>query len=206
MTHYIIITIAFLCLCFASVKAQVADTLNLLEDTQEPIQLLPESMMLTQEALYGEKGLLRISGIAPLTPEGRTNGLEVRRAMLVAHQVVGYSTLAATIATGVTGQMFYNGENIRDTHRMLAGITTLGYGISAMLSLTSPPPLTSKRSEKWDTIDWHKTLAYLQATGMITTLVLSRKAREGGAWKQAHRISGVVTGVAFTAGVVVLMF
>lgn len=201
-----IITVVFFCMCSAVVKAQVADTLNLLEDTEEPIQLLPESMMLTPKALYGEKGFLRITGIAPLTSEGRAKELEVRRTMLVAHQLVGYGTLATTIATGVTGQMLYSGENIRDTHRMLAGITNLGYSITAILSVTTPPPLISKRGEKWDTIDWHKTLSLVHFAGMITTNVLSRKAREGGVWKQAHRISGVVTGVAFTAGVVVIMF
>ena len=49
-------------------------------------------MIFTQRIFWGEKGILRRTGIAPLNLENREKELVIRRKMLKAHQIIGYTT------------------------------------------------------------------------------------------------------------------
>ena len=55
-------------------------------NTEKP-SLLPEIMLITQRVLWGEKGLLRKTGIAKLNIENREKELIIREKMLKAHQI-----------------------------------------------------------------------------------------------------------------------
>ena len=111
------------------------------------------------------------------------------------------------IGTGITGQMLYNGKIDKFTHHAFAEATNIGYGVVALEALFSPPALISKRNKKWSNVDWHKMFAIIHFAGMVTTNVLSEQAEEGGVkWKNAHRASAIVTGLAFTAGIISIKF
>ena len=60
----------------------------------EKPSLLPEKMIFTQKILWGDKGLLRKTGISNLTLENREKELIIREKMLNAHQILGYITFA----------------------------------------------------------------------------------------------------------------
>ena len=181
------------------------DTSLLLMDVQE-VQLLPDRMMLTQRMIYGEKGLLRTTGILPLTLENREKEMKVRRAMLFTHQIVGYATLAAILGTATTGILLYNGYNIKGLHEGFAGATNIGYITGACMAFLAPPPLIYRGGGKWDSIDWHKMFAYMHVTGMITTNILSGLTGNGQGWKTAHGIAGGLTALTFTAAFVSIKF
>ena len=103
------VSVAFLFLSILGLS-QEEDLFTLLDDSIEATPLLPERMVFTQKLLWGEKGLLRTTGIAPLTIEQRQKELKLRRAMLTTHQVLGYATLAAMVAQGIIGGKLYNGD------------------------------------------------------------------------------------------------
>jgi len=67
---------------------------------------LPERMVFTQRLLWGDKGFLRKTGIAPLNTTQREKELKLRRSMLTTHQVLGYATLAAMVAQGIIGAWY----------------------------------------------------------------------------------------------------
>ena len=60
------------------------------KDVKENEKLLPERMVFTQRILWGKKGLLRSTGIAPLNNIQREKELKLRRSMLITHQVLFY--------------------------------------------------------------------------------------------------------------------
>jgi len=112
-----------------------ADDLFLLMETSPEESLLPERMLLSQRLLWGEKGLFRKVGWAPLTPDMREKELELRRKMLTAHQVVGYATLAGMLAQGIIGGRLYNGEyRLYNTHKTMGNVVTALYFTDAGLS------------------------------------------------------------------------
>ena len=76
--------------CFAQ---DFTDEFENLINTEKP-SLLPEKMLITQRVLWGEKGLLRKTGIAKLNIENREKELIIREKMLKAHQIIGYITLS----------------------------------------------------------------------------------------------------------------
>ena len=111
----------------------------------ENVQLIPDKMIFTQKIFWGEKGLLRKTGISKLSIENREKELILREKMLKAHQIIGYVTFAAMIAQGIIGGKLYNGENdLYDTHKNLGNFVTASYFAGATLSLLAPPPIISK--------------------------------------------------------------
>ena len=80
----------------------------IITDENATPDLLPERMIITQRLFWGEKGLLRKTGISPLNLENREKELKIRRKMLKAHQIIGYTTLAAMVAQGFIGGKLYN--------------------------------------------------------------------------------------------------
>ena len=78
--------------------------------------------------LWGEKGLMRTTGISPLTIENREKELKLRRTFLKTHQILGYTTLATMIAQGIIGGKLYNGQNdLYETHKTMGKIVNAGY-------------------------------------------------------------------------------
>ncbi|WP_158858792.1 hypothetical protein [Lunatibacter salilacus] len=155
--------------------AQDGDSLLLtLEDeVEEPTSLLPDKFMLTQRIFWGEKGLLRTTGIFPLTESNRIKELKIRRTALVTHQILGDATLAGMIAQGVVGQCLYSGEGqLKDLHEGLAGAVNVGYFTGAALSLFPPPPLISREVIGLNSIKAHKILASVH---LRQTLRMSKK-------------------------------
>lgn len=73
------------------------------QGSEKAFDLLPERMLFTQRLLWGEKGALRVTGIAKLTEEQRMKELRLRKSLLNVHQVIGYVTLAGMVAQGILG-------------------------------------------------------------------------------------------------------
>jgi hypothetical protein len=189
---------------FTAAQAQT-DSLSLLDDAPEKLALLPEKMTLIQRGLWGEKGLFRTTGIAPLTEAVRTKEMKVRRAMLVTHQVVGFATLAGMVAQGIVGAKLYKGSyDAKDLHEVLGVAVNTGYFTTAGMALFLPPPLIS-RKQGINSIKIHKALAYLHFSGMILTNVLADKASNP-TWKPVHRAAAFTAFGAYAAAVVSIKF
>lgn len=187
------------------------DLLTGLTDSTEIAQpLLPRKMLFTQRAFWGPKGLLRVMNVAPLTPEGRTKELNIRRTMLITHQIGGFVTLAGFVAQGLLGAKLYNakGQEYADTkkwHERSATFINIAYGTTLALSLTTPPPLIGAR-KGFTSIKLHKYLAVVHLTGMIATNVLAQMISGNPELKPYHRAAAYTTFGAYAASVVALTF
>src|SRR6056300_306655 len=103
MLHRPVFFVIVLCLGLHILSAQ-DDLFSLIakeQGSEQAFDLLPERMLFTQRLLWGEKGALRITGIAKLTEEQRMKELRLRKTLLNAHQVIGYATLAGMLAQGI---------------------------------------------------------------------------------------------------------
>lgn len=161
--------------------------------------LLPERMLFTQKLLWGEKGLMRKTGLSPLNRKQRVKELKWRKSMLTVHQALGYVTLAGMITQGVIGGELYNGNyDLKDTHEALGNFVTATYFTGAALSLFSPPPLISARKEGLSGARAHKWLATVHLSAMIATL--HYKERD----KSLHRASAYTAVGAFATATLVL--
>ena len=162
------------CISFLFLSAfgfsQEENLFSLIDDSIEETPLLPQRMVFTQKLLWGEKGLLRTTGIAPLTLEQRQKELKLRRVMLTTHQVLGYATLAAMVAQGIIGGKLYNGDNeLYQLHKDMGTVVNIGYFTTAGLSLFTPPPLINKKIKGFSSIKAHKTLATVHFSAMVVT-------------------------------------
>ena len=192
------------------------DLLAGLTDSTESQALLPSKMLFTQRAFWGPKGLMRLTNIAPLSPEGREKELKVRRTMLVTHQVMGFVTLAGMVTQGILGSKLYKAQGneytrIRNLHTGVATFINISYTTTALLSLTAPPKLVSER-RGYSSIKLHKALALVHIAGMITTNILShriedqRTADSFRAAKAIHRAAAFTTFGAFAASIIAIKF
>lgn len=193
------------------------------DSTQRPSpRLLPQALSPVEQVLWGENGLMRSTGIAPLTPQSRMTELKVRRAMLTVHQLGGYVTLGLLIPTIIQGQRDLQNWNdatngvrpfsrgLNRTHKLLGELTFASYMTTASFALFSPPPLI--RRDDWDTVKLHKTLAWIHFTGMIALPILGSMAYHASSVKEAktlrtiHQITGYTTAAAFSISMIVLTF
>ncbi len=154
---------------------QINNTLfESIETPTTEVELLPDSMIFTQRLLWGEKGLMRSTNLLPLSVENREKEMKIRRKMLLAHQVVGYTTLAGMIAQGILGVKLYNGQGkYREAHEIIGNLTTASYFTGAGLSLFAPPPLISVKNKGLTSIKAHKWLASVHFSAMIATNLLA---------------------------------
>lgn len=186
------------------------DLLAGLTDSTETQPLLPSKMLFTQRAFWGPKGLLRVLNVAPLTAEGRSKELNVRRTMLITHQIGGFVTLAGFVAQGLLGAKLYNAQgeayvSTKKWHERTATFINVSYGTTLALSLFTPPPIIgSKRG--FSTIKLHKYLAIVHLTGMIATNVLAGLIQENYQLKPYHRAAAYTTFVTYAASVIALKF
>ena len=126
------IIILFFLACLSTSFSQEKELFDLIVvDENATPPLLPERMIFTQRMLWGEKGLMRKTGISPLTIENREKELRLRRTFLKTHQILGYTTLATMIAQGIIGGKLYNGQNdLYETHKTMGKIVNAGYFLS----------------------------------------------------------------------------
>jgi len=181
-------------------------------------KLLPDNMSFLERGLWGENGFVRWIGIAsPLTPEVRKHELAVRRTMLTAHQIGGFTTLGLMLATCYYGQKIIDGgdvgrRNYESTKNTLVLATISSYSITALLSILSPPPLI--RRDETSTTSIHKFLAWFHVAGMIVTPILGSLIKTKGTFnqdtfsKQAHyhQVAGYITTAIFAAAMIVITF
>lgn len=186
------------------------DLLKTLADSSAPPALLPAKMIFTQRLLWGNRGVMRTTGWALLTPDGRTHELRIRRTMLVSHQVAGFVTLAGFIAQGIVGAKLYGATGSeygrwKSTHEALAAGVNICYTTTALLSLFAPPKMISER-RGFGSIKLHKYLAVVHIAGMIATNVLAASLETHPDWKPYHRAAAYTTFGAFAASVVAIKF
>ncbi|MGE5520931.1 MAG: hypothetical protein ACM3VS_13450 [Candidatus Dadabacteria bacterium] len=180
--------------------------LSLQNDTANKQSLLPERMVFTQRLFWGENGLYRKLGWAPLTTEHREKELQLRRKMLVTHQVLGFVTLGEMIAQGIVGAKLYNGDlSLHSTHEGLASAVNITYSLTALMALTAPPPLLN-RDKGITSIRLHKWLAVAHMTGMIATNILAGQIENHPNLKPYHRAAAYGTFATFAAAVIVIKF
>ena len=185
----------------SAIAQEGEDLFAALETTTEAPELLSDQMLITQKLLWGERGLLRVAGIAKLNKDQREWELKLRRKLLVAHQVIGYVTLAGMIAQGIIGSQLYNGNyRLYETHENLGKAVTASYFTGAGLSLFSPPPLINKKVKGWSSMKAHKVLATVHLSAMIATNVLAEED------KKLHRAAAYTAFGSYAAAMIVLKF
>ena len=173
----------------------------------EKPSLLPEKMIFTQKILWGNKGLLRKTGISNLTLENREKELIIREKMLNAHQILGYITFAGMIAQGILGGKVYNGDySYYDTHKTVGKIVTATYFTGAGLSLFAPPPLVSREKEGINNIKIHKVLANIHVPAMIVTNIYADKQYEKKSYKEIHKVSAYTAFASYSLAMVTIIF
>jgi hypothetical protein len=192
---------------FSSVSAQDTDLLKQLQQEEKAdTALLPPKIIFTQRIFWGEKGLFRSWGWAPLTVEQRKKEMQTRRFMLKAHQVLGFVTLGGMVAQGIVGSQLYNGKSdLKDTHEALATGINITYSMGALMSLFAPPPLVN-RDKGLTSLRMHKWLAVVHMSGMIATNILAGQIDNNPDLKPIHRAVAFTTFAAYTAAVVVIKF
>ena len=144
--------------------------------------------------------------------------LERRRAMLTAHQMLGFATTAALASTLVVGQLNFNDRyrgggdtgQYRGLHLGLALGTTALFTSVGLLGLFAPTPY--KKEFRWDTITFHRIFMALATAGMLTQVVLGyvTKSQEGSVVQvrnaTIHQAVGYGTMGALSLGVLTLFF
>ena len=175
---------------------------SLRQETVRDQSLLPNRMIFTQRALWGNNGLLRKAGLFPLNIEQREKELKLRRSMLKIHQIIGYLTLAGMVTQGFLGGKLYNNweRGLYNTHKTVGNLTSISYFTGAGLSLFAPPPLINKKSKGLSSIKAHKYLASVHFSAMLATNVFKRRN------KQIHKISAYTAVGSFAAAVLVFNF
>lgn len=184
--------------------------LNDLMDPAESQPLLPDRMIFTQRVFWGPRGLLRVTGLAPLTAEKRAKELKFRKTMLKAHQILGFATLGGMIAQGIVGSQLYKAkgqdyEKLKETHEGIATFINISYGTTALLSLTAPPPLVGQR-RGINSIKVHRALAIVHIAGMLATNILARRIEDEFTLKPYHRAAAFTTFGAYAASILVIKF
>ena len=172
------------------------------KETAKDESLLPNRMIFTQRALWGNNGLLRKAGIFPLNVEQREKELKLRRSMLKIHQVIGYLTLAGMVTQGfLGGKLYNNGERgLYNTHKTVGNLTSISYFTGAGLSLFAPPPLINKKTKGLSSIKAHKYLASVHFSAMLATNIFKNRNQ------QIHKISAYTAVGSFAAAVLVFNF
>lgn len=182
------------------------------------MDLLPEMMGPMETLMWGRGGLMRGMGF-PLTEESRKKELKLRQAMLTAHRVGGFLTLAAMTGTVIAGQLLINSEKESGEHaghgqaeehdhgihtaKVALTWTTVGlYTSTMLLAVLSPPPMF--RSDQWSRISWHKSLAVGHFTGMFVTPILGLMIEDNHDAQVYHQVTGYAT-LALLAGAMVVV-
>jgi hypothetical protein len=167
--------------------------------------LLPNHMGPMESFMWSERGVMRRTFDMPLTREQREKELSARRTMLGLHQIGGFATLAALVATVALGQLTYNGnESMGELHGAMAMTAVTAYFTTATLAIFTPPPAI--RRGEWNTVSTHKLLATVHFTGMMLTPVLGKMIADDRDVRTLHLVSGYTTTATFAAALLVVTF
>jgi len=194
---------------FDSTETSVFGNVDSLFGEIQP-KLFPENMSFMEKLLWGENGLTRKVGLVdPLSPEEREYELSIRRTMLTAHQIGGFTTLALMLTADYFGQRVIDGHRqAGDSHQSFVAATIISYSLTAVLAVLSPPPLIRRDEESTTSI--HKTLAWIHAAGMIVTPILGGMI--GGrrhfniSKAHFHQIAAYITTAVFASAMIVVTF
>ena len=177
----------------------------IITDENATPELLPERIIFTQKIFWGENGILRKTGIAPLNLENREKELKLRRSMLKTHQILGYITLGAMVAQGFIGGELYNATGDRynslyKTHKNMSKVVNAGYFTGAALSLFSPPPLVNKKTKGFSSIKAHRFLSNIHFSAMVITNMVSDSN------KKSHKAAAYTAFASYATAVIVFKF
>lgn len=177
----------------------------IITDENATPELLPERIIFTQKIFWGENGILRKTGIAPLNLENREKELKLRRSMLKTHQILGYFTLGAMVAQGFIGGELYSATGDRynslyKTHKNMSKVVNAGYFTGAALSLFSPPPLVNKKTKGFSSIKAHRFLSNIHFSAMVITNIVSDSN------KKAHKAAAYTAFASYATAVIVFKF
>lgn len=183
-------------------RAQLTQTDSLLADivgsVESPV-LLPEKMIFTQRALWGNRGLVRIW--RPLNVENRREEFKIRRTMFKIHQATGLLTFVGMMAQGFVGGKLYANysDDLKRAHQNLAKGVNIAYTTTAVMSLTAPPAIVHRKG--FSSAKLHRGLAMLHLTGMVLTNVLAHQIQRNPELKPCHRAAAYTTVAAFTVSI-----
>lgn len=192
-----------------TVQSNDTSLANALPPVTEP-KLLPDNMSLGEKILWGKNGLVHKLGIEPpLSPQERMGELRLRRDMLIAHQIGGFTTLALMYTADYFGQQVIDGHRrMGDLHQIFVAATIVSYAATGLLAVLSPPPLIRRNEVGTTTI--HKTLAWIHLIGMIVTPIIGSTIRHRRVFNMDrahfHQISGYITTAVLTAAMLVIVF
>lgn len=201
----------FVLLCLVTLAGHSQEPDDLLADLTEEMSedtpaLLPERMLFTQRAFWGENGAFRKIGIAPkiITAETRAKELKARRVYFKLHQGIGWATAAGMLLQGYLGTKIYNPETyttkLDKWHEGNAKFVNIAYASTSLLSFTAPPPAVNRK--KFDNIKLHKYLSIVHLSGMVTTNVLAERiSRDFAVNKRLHRAAAFTTFGAYAAAI-----
>ena len=164
-------------------------------------------MIFTQRIFWGENGILRKTGIAPLNLKNREKELKLRRSFLKTHQILGYATLGTMVAQGIIGGKLYNGDySVYETHKTLGKVVSAAYFTGAGLSLFTPPPLVNRKKEGLSNIRLHKILANIHVPAMIVTNIYADKQHGNKSYKEIHKASAYTAVASYTLAMLTIIF
>lgn len=144
--------------------------------------------------------------------------LSQRRSMLQLHQLGGFATVGAMVATAVVGQLNYNDKyggggysgRYIVTHRWLGIGTTALFAATGLLAVLAPSPLP--KESRLDTVTLHKVAMVVAAAGIVAQIILGpiTASKEGQPSQRdfalAHQVIGYTTLAATATGFAVLVF
>ena len=145
--------------------------------------------------------------------------VRLRRKLLIAHQILGFATLAAVAATDVIGQLNYDDKYTKsgsdtgkfyNTHEDLGIITTALFATTGVLALVAPNPYP--KPIKFDAALVHKASMAAAAACLLLQIVLGpiTASRDGKADQRdlvvTHLVSGYAMFAFMSAGTLAYVF
>lgn len=144
--------------------------------------------------------------------------LSQRRSLLQLHQLGGFATVGAMVATSVVGQLNYNDKyggggysgRYIVPHRWLGIGTAAIFTATGLLAVFAPSPLS--KPLRLDTVAVHRVAMAVATAGMLAQIILGplTASKEGQPSQRdfalAHQIVGYATLAATTTGFAVLFF
>ena len=184
-----------------SMQSQKKELFDLIiTDENATPSLLPKKMIFTQKIFWGERGILRKTGIAPLNLKNREKELKLRKSFIQAHEILEYVTLSAMISNIIVGDKYYSGDdNLYKTFKTTGDIVNAGYLTGLTLSLFSPPPPVNKKTKGFGS-KTHKFLSNIHLGGMIITNIVSDQN------KKAHKAATYSSFASYATAVLVFKF
>lgn len=142
----------------------------------------------------------------------------LRRSMLLAHQIIGYTLMASMTVTTVLGTLNYYDkfggggftERYRTAHLVSSMVSTGAFATNGLLALFTPDPYD--KPGKWDSARAHRIIMASATAGMVAQVVLGfiSAARLGNLdqrdFARTHLAVGYVTYALTMAGGLVYLF